>query len=382
MEITVGIAGKPNAGKSTLFSAMTGTTVAIGDYQFTTTETTRGVSYIVTKCPHLELKHECSPKHGKCFSGRRYVPVDVLDIPGLIEGSGQGKGMGNQFMDSIRGASAMINLINPFNQEKERIPVDQLTNEAQEVENEIIIWFASRLGSEWEKFCRKVSHMNGPLEEKLIQKVGFFGIGQPEIRKILNSGNFPELLNSWGNDEMTEFSRTAMTVIRPMERVVNKGDLIHDTSELINSGLRVISADYELSIQRAYSLGLIIDMDSIEPTPKANEKQSLALEKIRNEYRAGKLVRIQDVLTDLVKNRMENIVVYPVYDDGKWCDKDGNILPDAFIMKKGETALDLAFAVHTDIGNGFIRAVDGRTRMILGKTHELKDSDVIRVVSR
>ena len=79
---------------------------------------------------------------------------------------------------------------------------------------------------------------------------------------------------------------------------------------------------------------------------------------------------------------MDNIVVYPVYDETRWCDRDGKVLPDALIMKNTDTALDLAFAVHTEIGQGFIRAINGRNRMILGKNYELKDSDVIRIISK
>ncbi len=382
MEVVVGIAGKPNAGKSTLFSAMTGTMVAIGDYQFTTTETSKGIAYIVSRCPHTEIHKDCSPRRGKCFSGSRYIPVEILDIPGLIEGSGEGKGMGNQFMDSIRGASAMINLISPISDSKEMLSAHEMELGAKEVENEIIYWFSSRLGSEWDKFCRKVSHIQGPLEEKLLQKVGFFGIGLGEVKRILNSGNFPENLHAWNEENMENFSRIAMTVIRPIKRIVNKGDLLENTEEIRSKNMNVISADYELSIQRAYSAGIINDMETLEPTGKATQKQMDALERIQSDYRSGKINRIQNILTDMIKIQMENVIVYPVYDESKWCDKDGRVLPDAFIMKNTDTALDLAFAVHTEIGEGFIRAINGRNRMILGKNYELKDSDVIRIISK
>ena len=382
MDVVIGIAGKPNAGKSTLFSAMTGTMVAIGDYQFTTTETNKGVAYIVSKCPHTEINKECNPRRGRCFSGIRYIPIEILDIPGLIEGSGNGKGMGNKFMDSIRGASAMINLISPVSDGKEMLSAQEIEQGAKEVENEIIYWFSSRLGSDWDKFCRKVSHMQGPIEEKLLHKVGFFGIGLDEIKKILNSGNFPENLSAWNEENMENFSRIAMTVIRPIRRIVNKGDLLEKTEEFRAKNLSVISADYELSIQKAYSAGIISDMESLAPTDKATQKQVDALEKIRSDFHTGKIDRIQKILTDMIKVQMENIVVYPVYDESKWCDKDGKVLPDAFIMKNTDTALDLAFAVHTEIGQGFIRAINGRNRMILGKNYEMKDSDVIRIISK
>ncbi|MDD1671325.1 MAG: TGS domain-containing protein, partial [Methanomicrobiales archaeon] len=57
------------------------------------------------------------------------------------------------------------------------------------------------------------------------------------------------------------------------------------------------------------------------------------------------------------------------------------ILPDAFLLKKGSTPRDLAFRVHTEIGEGFLYAVDARTKMRVKDTHPLKDGDVIKIVS-
>jgi len=70
-----------------------------------------------------------------------------------------------------------------------------------------------------------------------------------------------------------------------------------------------------------------------------------------------------------------------VEDEKKWTDKDGNMLPDAFLMKKGSNAHDLAYKVHSDIGDSFLYAIDARTRMRLGEKHELKNNDVIKIVS-
>ena len=75
------------------------------------------------------------------------------------------------------------------------------------------------------------------------------------------------------------------------------------------------------------------------------------------------------------------IVVYPVEDETHLTDKNGRILPDAYFMKQGSTAKDLAYKVHTDLGEHFIRAIDARTHRIIGGDHILKDGDVIRIVA-
>ena len=91
-------------------------------------------------------------------------------------------------------------------------------------------------------------------------------------------------------------------------------------------------------------------------------------------------MRFYDVLTAIIKS-LGYIVVYPVLDETRWEDKNGNVLPDAYLMKEGDTALDLAYKIHTDIGKNFIRAVNGRTKRIIGKDYKLLNNDVIKVIS-
>ena len=382
MEFSIGITGKPNAGKSTLFSSLTETVVAIGDYPFTTVEPNKGIAYIKEKCPHLELGKECNPRRGKCLNGIRYIPVEVMDVPGLIEGASQGKGMGNQFMDSLREASAIINLISPVTDEKKLMSPEEISQVAEEVENEIFLWFSSRFGSDWERFSKKVSHLSIPDEEKILMKASFFGITLKDVRKILSITKMNDNVSIWGEDQIMEFTKAVLSLIRPIKRVVNKGDLIEDVQELKKMGFHVISADYELSIMKAFKSGIIKDMNTLEAADKASVRQKEALDTIRSSYESGKLHRISDVISQIVKTDLQKIVVYPVYDENKWTDKDGNILPDAFLMEQGDTAEDLAFKIHTDIGRGFIRAINGRTKMVLGRSYELKDGDIIRIVAK
>ncbi len=380
--LKIGIAGKPNAGKSTLFSSITGTMVAIGNYAFTTIEPNEGVGFMDTKCPHIDLGKTCNPRHGRCENGIRYVPVLMVDVPGLIEGSSTGKGMGNAFMDSLRDTTAIINLIDPMDDEKSLLSPEQLKIEAEKTEEEIISWFSSRFSSDWDKLVRKYAQVRVPLEEILLQKGGFFNLKLKDIRGILSRHHYPDEIAKWTEIERNDFSKTVMQEIKPIIRVVNKGDLIEHREQYLKENFTIISSEYELSLEKAYKGGLITNITDIIPTEKANEKQKNALETMRLDYESGAMKRIFDVISDIIKNRLSRIVVYPVYDETKWTDKDGNILPDAFIMAKGDNAEDLAYAVHTDIGDGFIRAINARTKMVIGRNYELQDSDVIRIVAK
>ena len=78
---------------------------------------------------------------------------------------------------------------------------------------------------------------------------------------------------------------------------------------------------------------------------------------------------------------LDHITVYPVQNESKWTDGQGNVLPDAFLVPRGSTPRDLAFAVHSDIGEGYLHAVDARSNREIGDDHELAEGDVVKIVS-
>ena len=76
---------------------------------------------------------------------------------------------------------------------------------------------------------------------------------------------------------------------------------------------------------------------------------------------------------------IEQIVNYPVKDESHWVDGDSKSMPDAIVFSTGIQAKALAYHVHTDLGDGFIRGVDGKTRRVVGADHELSDGDVLKI---
>ena len=63
-------------------------------------------------------------------------------------------------------------------------------------------------------------------------------------------------------------------------------------------------------------------------------------------------------------------------------DGEGNMLPDALLVPEGTTAKGLAYAVHTDLGDGFIRAVDARNSRVIGAEQEIQNGDVISIYAK
>src|SRR3989304_932849 len=90
---------------------------------------------------------------------------------------------------------------------------------------------------------------------------------------------------------------------------------------------------------------------------------------------------VQEVINSVYLTLLKCIVVYPVEDESKFSDKKGNVLPDARVVPLGTTARDLAYSIHTDLGESFLYAIDAKTGMRLGAEHPLKNADVTKIVS-
>ncbi|KAA8923148.1 YchF-related putative GTPase [Thermoplasma sp.] len=381
MSVKIGLVGEPNVGKSTFFSAATQNEAEIGDFPFTTVKPNLGMTFFTVKCPDTEIGAHCNPREGYCENGIRYVPVQVIDVPGLIEGASEGRGMGNEFLDAVRDVDAIVLIVDVSSGS-----VDEIRKSIELVTNEIKKWFADRIYSDWDHFSRRSEAAGERREVALRRKLALFGISEKKIAEILETEFFPARLSIWTIDDAYNLASSILKHAKPIVYAGNKGDRIDAGAiERITGSIpdiHIVSAEYELAVKRARNAGLIDSVLTGFNVIGGNQKQREALAMIDRWFRTPHVIRIHDLIEKVVKEILHYIVVYPVYDENKWTDKAGNILPDAYVMIQGSTALDLAFKVHTDIGEGFIRAINGRTKMILGRDYVLKDSDVIKIVSR
>ncbi len=107
----IGIIGRTNVGKSTLFKSLTLEDIAIENRPFTTIEPNHGIGYVTIECPEKRFKTKCNPNNAPCINGQRFVPIELIDVAGLIEGAHEGQGLANKFLSNAMEADALINVI-------------------------------------------------------------------------------------------------------------------------------------------------------------------------------------------------------------------------------------------------------------------------------
>jgi len=113
-----------------------------------------------------------------------------------------------------------------------------------------------------------------------------------------------------------------------------------------------------------------------------SEQQKRALEVIRDRVlKKWGSTGVQEIINFIFRDVLQLITVYPVEDERSLSDKKGNVLPEAYLIKKGSTAKDLAYKIHSDLGDGFLYAIDVKRGVRIGAEHILSDGDVIKIVS-
>ncbi len=393
----IGLVGKPNAGKSTFFKALTLANVAIAPYPFTTTEKNEGVAFVRVKCPEGDIKKKCNPRHGYCINGERFIPVKIIDVAGLVPGAHLGKGRGNQFLDDLREADVLIHVIDASGrtdeQGKEAFEYD-VARDVKFLEDEIDLWLYGIIGKDWQHFARRIMMDGGKISKEIARMLSGLKIDEDMVKKAMKLLNLEERADEWKEEQLLEFVREVRKLSKPIIVAANKID-VPEAEENIKKlkeefpELLIVpcSAESELALREAAKDGFI-EYIAGNPTfkifpEKLNEQQKKALEFIDNAVlKRYDKTGVEECLNKAVFDFLKHITVYPVENEHHCSDSKGNVLPDAFLMPQGATAIDLAFAIHTDIGNKFISAVDARTGKRLSKEYALRDRDIIRIITK
>lgn len=382
MEIAV--AGKTNCGKTTFWSAATLVDAEISSRTFTTIKPNRGVSYVRSTCPCKELKIKCNPNNSKCINGIRLVPVRLVDIAGLVPDAHLGKGLGNEFLSDIMEADALVHVVDiSGSTDANGNLVTPGTHSPEEdiffFEKELDCWL---LGILKRTIAKRVSEKDFHL---LIHKrLSGLKLKPETIDYVIAEVN---LKPDSSDEKFLDFLKILRQKSKPILVAGNKID-IREAEEIYNSlknkyNIVPCSAESELALRRAAEKRLIkyIPGDSdFNVVAELDEKHRKALEFIRSRVLSRyNSTGVQEVINKAVFELLEMIVVYPVENEHRFSSKKGDILPDAFLMKRGSTAIDLAYKVHEDIGKKFISAIDARTKKSVSADYKLKHNDIISI---
>jgi hypothetical protein len=372
----IAICGKTNVGKSSFFKAATMIDVEISNRIFCTIKPNVGISYVTAPCPCNELKIKCNPRNSQCINGIRLIPVKLWDVAGLIPGAHEGRGLGLEFLNDIIQADMLIHIVDASgttNSEGQPTEGYDPSNDVKFLEEEIDFWFADVIKRHVEKIK----------DEKKAEGI-LAGLG-------IKDKHVKEVMEKIGLSNIKEFARELRKLSKPMLIAANKIDLPRSEENLKKMKkefphLTIVpcSAEAEIALRTAAKAGFIdyIPGGSFTIKKELNEKQKKALELIKTNIldKYGS-TGVEDCLNKAVFDFMKYIAVYPVENEHKLSDKKGNILPDVFLMPPNSTALDLAFKVHTDIGEKFIGAIDARTGRKVGGDHILKHNDIIKILT-
>jgi ribosome-binding ATPase YchF (GTP1/OBG family) len=397
--IKIGLIGKTNTGKTTFFNAATLANAEISNYPFTTKHPSTGNAQAITICVHKEFDVQDNPKNSRCMDGWRYIPIELIDLPGLIKGAWQGKGLGNQFLTVAAQSDALIHVvdvsggIDVTGKVTEQGTGDPVAD-VGDIEEELAMWYLKLLEGNRDKISRSIN-AGVDIIMAITDVLRGVGVRDEHVKMALKKNSMMEgKFDEFDSQKIKDFLRSLRYISKPTLILANKIDLpsAADNFKRLRDKYKDVlvipsSADAELTLRRAESRGLIRynpgdERFEIVHQEQLNDKQKWALNFIRQDI-LGEYLRtgVQFAINVAVFKLLSMNTVYPVADIKKLSDKHGNILPDVYLMESGSSIEDLAKTIHTELARGILFAIDARDGLHLPRNYILKDRDILSIVS-
>ncbi|MEK6892593.1 MAG: redox-regulated ATPase YchF [Nanoarchaeota archaeon] len=389
----IGLVGRPNSGKSTFFKAATLADVLIAPYPFATIKPNHGIAYVKIKDLAAEFGKVSNPRDGYVKKGIRFVPFELMDAAGLVEGASEGKGLGNEFLNDLSTADAFIHVVDisgEFDGQGKPAKNYEPSLDIKVIEKELDLWYLGIFKKAWGPLARAIEIQHTQFADSVAKQFSGLKVTADDVKHIiLKSGLDVEHPAKWTNEDLSKFARMLRKYTKPMIIAANKIDTLNGPAnfEKIKSEFDYpivpCFADGELSLRQADKIGLIEYLPgekTFELKGNLNEKQKLALDKIKEIMEKFGSTGIQEILNKTVFDILKYVAIYPA--GAKLSDSKGNVLPDCFLMPPGSTALNFAYRLHTDIGKNFVKAIDVRTKQAVGKDYLLKSGDGLEIMTK
>ena len=393
----LGIVGKPNCGKSTFFKALTLADVLIANYPFATIKPNTGFGHVKVDCADAFFKVQCTPRFGFCINHKRFVPVEVIDVAGLVPGAYEGKGMGNQFLDDLRQADALVHVIDcsgGTNEKGEPVTPGSYdpANDIKFLEVELDMWYLGILKKGWEKFARTIQQEHGNIVKQLAKQLSALHVTEDLVENTVKKlGLGVESPALWTEEQLMQLASEFRGATKKMVIAANKIDVLVAKQNLERLKREFpqhmiigCSSESELALKEAAKKGMIKYIPgetNFEVVGQLSEIQKKALDFIqKNILDVFGSTGVQQIMNSAVFDLLKYIGIFPG-GLNNLKDSEGRTLPDCFLLPEGSTALDFAYRIHTDLGNNFIRAIDVKTKRTVGKEHLLKNLDVVEIIT-
>ncbi|MFQ6073185.1 MAG: YchF-related putative GTPase, partial [Methanosarcinales archaeon] len=262
--------------------------------------------------------------------------------------------------------------------------------DVQFFEYELTMWLFGILKRNWNRLSRRMKAESLKVEKVIAEQLIGAGVTELQVKNAISQTELDKKnTHKWTDEELEKLANIIRSVSKPMILAANKIDIApkENIKKLMELNYIVVpvSAEAELALRMAdksKAISYIPGDSKFEIiSDKLTKAQKKGLEKLQTLLKQYKGTGVQNCINAAALKLLDQIIVYPVEDENKYTDKDGRVLPDAFLMKNGSNAHDLAYLIHSDLGEGFLFAIDARTKKRIGEKKELKDGDVIKIVS-
>ncbi len=399
MPIKIGLIGKTNTGKTTFFNSSTLSSDEISTYPFTTKKSSTSIGYAITLCVHPEFNVIDNPNNSKCKDGWRYIPIELIDLPGLLKDSWKGKGLGNQFLSIASQSDALLHVVDASGSIDSSGRIAEVgsgdpVSDFADIEEELNMWYQKIFEGNRDKL-KKIAESDNDQTNALTQLYQGMGVKKSHVKEALRITQLEEkIIENYDIKDSKKFSTELRRISKPTLIVANKIDVkgasknFQRLRERYNDMIVIpASADSELSLRRAEQSELIkyspgSEQFDILRTNDLNQKQRDALDFIKSNI-MGEYMRtgVQFAINVTVFKLLKMNSIYPVTIPEKLSDKKGRVLPDLILLKDGSTIVDLAKEIHSDLTKGLLYAKDLRYNLRVPTNYQLRDRDVISLVS-
>lgn len=401
MGLTIGIIGKPSSGKTTFLNAACLTHAKVSEIPFTTIEPNIGVAYVKSNCLCKELNIIDNPQNSICIEGTRFIPINLVDVAGLVPDAHKGKGLGNKFLNDLIQADVLLHIVDITGSlDKSGKLVSIGENDPYEdilfLENEINLWFKEILEREdWTKFTKGILTEKRKVVEALYDRLSGVKINKQQIILSLRKSNLEgRNPSTWTDIELLEFAKTLRRISKPILILANKIDKEISVDNLRGLKMKYLdqiipcSALAEHFLRKYHEDNVINYIPGSEEFEIIDENKLTSQEidmlkkikiKILNRHGGTGIQYALDYASFTIANQ---ICVYPVSDINTYSDNKENVLPDAFLVKKGTFLRDfIREKIHSELAENFMFGIDAKTKKRLGENYELKDRDIIKIVT-